>query len=110
MMKFLLSLAAMTCLVVQVAAQDIVGIENCSAEKAMDRRTGCLQANVNYLHGLVTRNAADSQRQFAAANTEIVSLKAAVASLQARVEQLAAAAKAAENAAKKKEDGKGSNK
>ena len=31
------------------AAQDIRGLEVCTAEKQMERRTGCLQANVEYL-------------------------------------------------------------
>ena len=90
-----------------VAAQDIAGVENCSAEKAMDRRTGCLQANVNYLHTVISKNAADSQQKLAAANAEIASLKAVVARLQTNVDQLAAAAKKAEEAAKKAADTKG---
>ena len=37
------------------AAQDIRGIEKCTAEAQMERRTGCLQANVEFLHqALVT--------------------------------------------------------
>ena len=31
------------------AAQDIRGVEVCTAEKQMERRTGCLQANVEFL-------------------------------------------------------------
>ena len=30
-------------------AQDVRGLEVCTAEKQMDRRTGCLQANIDYL-------------------------------------------------------------
>jgi hypothetical protein len=102
MIKFLYVLVATVAMAGTVAAQDIVGIENCSAEKAMDRRTGCLQANVNYLQTVISKNAADSQQKLAAANAEIASLKAAVARLQAGVDQLAGAVKAAEEAAKKK--------
>jgi ubiquinone biosynthesis protein UbiJ len=94
----------MTCFLGQVAAQDIVGIENCSAEKAMDRRTGCLQANVNYLQTVISKNAADNQQKLAAANAEIAALKSVIANLQARVDQLA---KAANDATKRKDDGKG---
>ena len=31
------------------APQDISGLEICTAEKQMDRRTACLQANVEFL-------------------------------------------------------------
>jgi len=31
------------------AAQDIRGLEVCTAEKQMERRTGCLQANTEFL-------------------------------------------------------------
>ena len=101
MIKFLVSLAAVTLIAALAAAQDMPGVENCSAEKAMDRRTGCLQANVNYLQTVITKNAADGQQKLTAANAEISSLKASVARLQASVDQLAAAAKKAEEAAKK---------
>ena len=37
------------------AAQDIRGLEVCSAEKQMERRTGCLQANVELLHQLLAK-------------------------------------------------------
>ena len=75
MVKFLHVLVAGLVLAGAAVAQDIPGIENCSAEKAMDRRTGCLQANVNYLQTLITKNAADSQQKLGAANAEIVALK-----------------------------------
>src|SRR3954447_693766 len=35
------------------AAQDVPGIENCMAEKQIERRTGCLQSNINYLKSAV---------------------------------------------------------
>jgi hypothetical protein len=101
MIKFLHVLMAAATMAGTAGAQDVVGVENCSAEKAMDRRTGCLQANVNYLHTVISKNAADSQQKLAAANAEIATLKAVVARLQTAVDQLAAAAKAAEEAAKK---------
>jgi hypothetical protein len=107
MIRLILSLAIVTSFAASAAAQDIPGVENCSAEKAMDRRTGCLQANVNYLQTVMAKNALDSQQKLAAANAEIASLKSAVVRLQASVDQLAAAAKAAEEAAKKAAEIKG---
>jgi septal ring factor EnvC (AmiA/AmiB activator) len=107
MIRIFVSLAVVTCFAAEAMAQDIPGVENCSAEKAMDRRTGCLQANVNYLQTVIAKNALDSQQKLAAANAEIASLKTTLARLQASVDRLAAAAKVAEEAAKKAADAKG---
>ena len=102
MPKYLIAaLVAIFC-VMSALAQDVPGIENCSAEKAMERRTGCLQANVNYLHQQLTKTAAESRQKLDAANQkldaaarEIASLKEAVAKLEAAVGELQAAAKKA---------------
>jgi hypothetical protein len=66
-------------------AQDVAGIELCTRESRMDRRTGCLQSNVDYLHKLIAKNAADAQQKLSAAAGEIGALKAAIATLQAAV-------------------------
>ena len=71
-------------------AQDIAGMEDCTKTAGLDKRTGCFQSNVNFLHQLVTKNA-----RLNAASNEIAALKAALASLQTTVEQLQAAQKAA---------------
>ncbi len=75
-------------------AQDIAGIEDCTKTTGLDKRTGCLQSNVNFLQQLTMRNAAEARQRLNAANNEIVALKSAVVSLQATVEQLQAALKA----------------
>jgi len=84
------------------AAQDIAGVEDCTKTSGLDKRTGCLQSNVNFLHQLVIKNALDARQRLSAAGTEIAALKteiaalkAALASQQASVEQLKAALKAA---------------
>ena len=74
-----------------VHAQDVPGIEICTAERDMARRTGCLQANISYLHKLITRNNAAAQQQLAAANAEIAALKGSIAALKASVDKLQAA-------------------
>ena len=38
-------------------AQDIAGIEDCTKAAGLDKRTGCLQSNVNFLQQLMTKNA-----------------------------------------------------
>ena len=76
-------------------AQDIAGIEDCTKTSGLDKRTGCLQSNVNFLQRLVTKNALESWQKLNAANAEIVALKATVSGLQKTLEQLQAAQKAA---------------
>jgi hypothetical protein len=43
------------------AAQDIVGIEDCAQARGPDKKIGCLQSNVGYLHGLIRKNDAAAQ-------------------------------------------------
>ncbi len=56
-------------------SQDIPGIELCTREQRMDRRTGCLQSNVEYLQQLIAKNSLDAQQRFATANREIAAQK-----------------------------------
>jgi hypothetical protein len=83
-------------------AQDVQGIELCTRETGMDRRTGCLQSNVQYLQGVIAKNAAEARQKLGAAAGEIgalkgdvATLKAELAALQARLEKLETAAKPA---------------
>ena len=80
-------------------AQDIRGLEVCTAEKQMERRTGCLQANVELLQQALTRLARETQdkiaaagRDLAAARAEIAALKSALAKLDSELAQLKAKA------------------
>ena len=52
------------------AAQDIRGLEACMAEKQIERRTGCLQANVELLQQTLLKQAHDTQTKLAAANAD----------------------------------------
>ncbi len=70
------------------AAQDVPGIEICTAEKTMERRTGCLQSNVNFLKASLTKASLEHQQKIDAANRQIDALKAAVIGLQSTVAQL----------------------
>lgn len=69
-------------------AQDVPGIEICTAEKTMERRTGCLQSNVNFLKSSLTKASLENQQKIDAATRQIDALKATVAGLQATVAQL----------------------
>jgi hypothetical protein len=85
-------------------AQDVPGIEICTVEKTMERRTSCLQSNVDFLQKTITRLAADHQQKLDAANRQIEGLKNTVAVLQKTVDDLQAAQKKAIEDQKKKAD------
>src|SRR5258706_13085812 len=85
-------------------AQDVPGIEICTVEKTMERRTSCLQSNVDFLQKTITKLTADHQQKLDAANRQIEALKATVAGLQKIVEALQAAQKKGVEDHKKKND------
>ena len=64
------------------AAQDVRGLEVCTAEKDMARRTGCLQANVEYLQQELVKLTRRVTEERAAAAKENAALKADVAALK----------------------------
>jgi hypothetical protein len=98
------ALAALTLIPSQLFAQDVPGIEICTVEKTMERRTSCLQSNVDFLQKTITKLAADHQQKLDAANRQIDGLKAAVMSLQKTVDDLQSAQKKAADESKKKAD------
>ena len=75
------------------AAQDVPGIEICTVDKTMERRTSCLQSNVIFLQKTITKLGNDSQQRLDAANRQIETLKSMVAGLQKTVDDLQAAQK-----------------
>src|SRR5450756_1152872 len=85
-------------------AQDVPGIEICTVEKTMERRTSCLQSNVDFLQKTIAKLAADHQQKLDAANRQIEGLKAGVASLQKIVDDLQAGQKKTLEDQKKKTD------
>lgn len=85
-------------------AQDVPGIEICTVEKTMERRTSCLQSNVDFLQKTIGKLTADHQQKLDAANRQIDSLKATVAGLQKTVDELLAAQKKTVEDLKKKVD------
>lgn len=102
----MLSLVLAPMLLAEAArAQDVPGIEICTVEKDMVRRTSCLQSNVDFLKKTMTQAGVDSQRKIDAANRQIEALKANVIALQKSVDELKAAQKKSEPPATAK-DGK----
>jgi prefoldin subunit 5 len=82
-------------------AQDVPGIEICTVEKTMERRTSCLQSNVDFLMKTITKLGVDHQQKLDAANRQIEGLKGTVIGLQKVVDELQTAKKAAEDLKKK---------
>ena len=82
-------------------AQDVPGIEICTVEKTMERRTSCLQSNVDFLQKTITKLGADHQQKLDAANRQIDGLKSTVVGLQKIVDDLQAAQKKAAGDQKK---------
>jgi chromosome segregation ATPase len=87
--------ALLIALVSSAAAQDVRGLEVCTAEKQMERRTGCLQANIDFLQQALTRLTRETQdkiaaigRDLAGAQAEIAALKATIAKLNGELAQL----------------------
>jgi TolA-binding protein len=83
-------------------AQDIPGLEICTAEKTMERRTSCLQSNVEFLQKTITKLQLDHQQKLDAANRQVEALKAYALAQQKSIEELKAAqAKLADDLKKK---------
>jgi hypothetical protein len=70
------------------AAQDIRGMEVCTAETKMERRTGCLQANVEFLQQALNKLARETQDKIAAAGRDLAATRAEIAALRSTVEKL----------------------
>src|SRR4030088_2080620 len=56
-------------------AQDVPGIEICTVEKTMERRTSCLQSDVNFLQKTISKLVSDSQQRLDAAHRQSEGLK-----------------------------------
>jgi septal ring factor EnvC (AmiA/AmiB activator) len=89
------AVALLVALASPASAQDVRGLEVCTAEKQMERRTGCLQANIDFLQQALTRLTRETQdkiatigRDLAAAQAEIAALKSTIAKLNGELAQL----------------------
>jgi septal ring factor EnvC (AmiA/AmiB activator) len=71
-----------------VVAQDVRGLEICTAEKQIERRTGCLQFNVEFLQQALAKLARETQDKIAKADQEVASAQAEIAELKSTVGKL----------------------
>lgn len=85
-------------------AQDVPGIEICTVEKTMERRTSCLQSNIDFLQKTITKLNLDNQQKIDAANRQIDALKVTLAGLQKTIGDLQAAQVKQADDLKKKQD------
>jgi uncharacterized protein HemX len=76
------------CLPATAQAQDVPGIEICTVEKTMERRTSCLQSNVDFLQKTINKLTLDQQQKLDAANRQVEGLKSSVIALQKIVDDL----------------------
>jgi septal ring factor EnvC (AmiA/AmiB activator) len=88
MTRFFPVLTAVLALARPAAAQDIRGLEVCTAEKAMDRRTSCLQSNVEFLQQALAKQGREIQDKFAAANRETAAQKGEIDNLKTLLAKL----------------------
>jgi hypothetical protein len=70
------------------SAQDIRGLEICTAEKALERRTGCLQSNLEFLQQALAKQTRDTQAKMNAAAQESAAQKAEIAALKTELAKL----------------------
>jgi septal ring factor EnvC (AmiA/AmiB activator) len=76
------SLALLALVAQPAAAQDVRGLEHCSAEKNLERRTSCLQSNAEFLQQAIQKNAREMQQKQAAADRELGAVKAQLAAAE----------------------------
>jgi hypothetical protein len=83
--------AVMTCLALispRATAQDIPGLEACTAEKQMERRTGCLQSNDDFLQRTLSKLSRETQAKIAASDRDLAAARADIAALKSAMERL----------------------
>ena len=85
-LKWLLAATMMAAIPAQ--AQDVPGIEICTVEKTMERRTSCLQSNVDFLKKSLDKTQLDNRTRDDAATWQIEALRLAIVSLQKTIADL----------------------
>jgi hypothetical protein len=85
MMHLALTLALMSS---RAAAQDVPGLETCTAEKQMERRTGCLQSNDDFLAQTLSKLSRETQARLAASGRELAAARGEIATLKSAMEKL----------------------
>jgi septal ring factor EnvC (AmiA/AmiB activator) len=77
--------------ILPAAAQDIRGLEVCTAEKQMERRTGCLQANTEFLQQALAALKRETNDKLAATGRDLAAAKAEIATAKVEIAALRSA-------------------
>lgn len=72
----------------RATAQDVPGLETCTAERQMERRTGCLQSNDDFLAQTIAKLARETRASIAASGRELAAARAEITALKSMVEKL----------------------
>ena len=86
-MRFSLILG-LTLISTAARAQDVPGIEICTVDKTWERRTSCLQSNVDFLVKTINKLSLDHQQKIDALGRQNEALRGSVAVLQKTVGDL----------------------
>ena len=70
------------------APQDIRGLEVCTAEKQMDRRTACLQANVEFLQQALNKLDRETDAKSPPPRADLAAARAEIAALKWAIDKL----------------------
>lgn len=95
-------LAAILMTVPPVQAQDIVGLEDCAQAKGADKKAGCLQSNVEFLHRLIKKNDAAAQAKLREEAAKLAAATARLDELRGEIDRLKSALERLEKPAPKK--------
>jgi hypothetical protein len=71
-----------------VLAQDIVGLEDCSKANSPEKKSGCLQSNVAFLHDLIRKNDATAQARLRETTAKLTAATARLDELRGEVDRL----------------------
>jgi hypothetical protein len=63
-------------------------MEVCTAEKQIERRTGCLQANIEFLEQALNKLARETQDKITATDRDLAAAQAEIAGLKSTMERL----------------------
>jgi hypothetical protein len=85
--RMLLVMAMMVAGTALARAQDVPGIEICTVEKTMERRTSCLQSNIDFLKKTIDKLRFEQQQRLDVAKLQINMLAAAFAELQKKFDE-----------------------
>ncbi len=73
---------------VPVWAQDIVGLEDCAKATSADKKFGCLQSNVEFLHRLIKKNQDGVQAELKAVQAQLAARDARIGELRGEIDRL----------------------